>query len=136
MAEQELRGSCLCGVVRFRVEGAFESFYLCHCSRCRKGTGSAHAANLFSGAAKLVWDSGEDAVQVFRLPESQHSRSFCRSCGSALPTAQSGGARVMVPAGSLDDEVEQEPTAHIFLASRARWEDRLAAAPGFGALPE
>ena len=46
-------GSCLCGDVRFIIEGEFKSFYLCHCNYCRKDTGSAHAANLFSTTAKL-----------------------------------------------------------------------------------
>ena len=40
-------GSCLCGEIRFEIEGEFELFYLCHCEYCRKDTGSAHAANLF-----------------------------------------------------------------------------------------
>jgi hypothetical protein len=44
---QTVTGSCLCGAVSFEVSGAFDSFFLCHCSRCRKDTGSAHAANLF-----------------------------------------------------------------------------------------
>ena len=38
-------GKCLCGVVQFRISGEFESFFLCHCSRCRKDSGSAHSAN-------------------------------------------------------------------------------------------
>ncbi|RPH66319.1 MAG: aldehyde-activating protein, partial [Hyphomicrobiales bacterium] len=46
-------GSCLCGDVRFEIAGDFEKFYLCHCSRCRKDTGSAHGANLFASAARL-----------------------------------------------------------------------------------
>jgi hypothetical protein len=46
-------GSCLCGAVTFTVEGAFDRFYLCHCSHCRKDTGSAHAANLFASTAAL-----------------------------------------------------------------------------------
>ena len=57
-------GSCLCGAVRFEVTGAFESFFLCHCSRCRKDTGSAHGANLFSSTAKLAWLKGEDRKSV------------------------------------------------------------------------
>src|SRR5690554_1159912 len=61
-------GSCLCGTVRFKVEGAFDSFYLCHCQHCKKDTGSAHAANLFSQSAKLSWQSGADAVTSFTLP--------------------------------------------------------------------
>ena len=59
-------GSCLCGAVRFRIDGAFERFYLCHCSHCRKDTGSAHAANLFSSGARLTWLHGRDELRSYR----------------------------------------------------------------------
>jgi hypothetical protein len=129
-------GSCLCGAVRFRVEGAFERFYLCHCSRCRKDTGSAHAANLFSTTARLVWLSGEADVRTFRLAGTQHERSFCLSCGSALPGRLGGEGVLVVPAGSLDGPVDIRPDAHICMASRATWEQDLDRLPGFEALPD
>src|SRR5690348_16830765 len=66
-------GSCLCGEVRFEIEGEFESFYLCHCGYCRKDTGSAHAAYLFSSTAALKWVSGGDKVRQFNLPTTRHS---------------------------------------------------------------
>ncbi|WP_417502151.1 GFA family protein [Marinobacter sp.] len=62
-------GSCLCGTVNFEIKGSFDSFYLCHCQRCQKDTGSAHAANLFSQSAKLVWRSGAEAVTSYTLPD-------------------------------------------------------------------
>ena len=86
------RGACLCGAVRFEVAGNFERFYLCHCQHCRKDTGSAHAANLFSSTATLRWLSGEDQVRVFNLPATRHRHSFCATCGSALPDVQMDGA--------------------------------------------
>ena len=95
-------GSCLCGEVTFEIEGDFDNFYLCHCSRCRKDTGSAHGANLFSSTAKLKWLSGVDKVTNFKLPSTQHNKSFCSICGSALPNIQLGGELLVVPAGSLD----------------------------------
>src|SRR6185503_422406 len=61
-------GSCVCGAIRFEVEGTFEKFFLCHCGRCRKDTGSAHAANLFSSSAKIRWLSGQEKVKTFRVP--------------------------------------------------------------------
>lgn len=106
-------GSCLCGTVRFQVKGEFDSFYLCHCRHCQKDTGSAHAANLFSHSAKLVWQSGADAVASFTLPGTRHSRSFCKLCGSALPNSPVAGL-VVVPAGCLDSQLTMLPTAHIF----------------------
>lgn len=122
-------GSCLCGEVRFEIEGEFESFYLCHCEYCRKDTGSAHAANLFSSTAALEWISGEDKVRQFNLPATRHSKSFCSTCGSALPKMQMNGQLLVVPAGSLNTEVLIRPNAHIFVSSKARWDDALEKVP-------
>jgi hypothetical protein len=110
-------GCCLCGAVRFEVEGDFEHFYLCHCQYCRKDTGSAHGANLFSSTAMLKWLSGEDQVRVFNLPSTRHRHCFCSTCGSALPDLQLNGTLLKVPAGSLDSPVRIRPDAHIFCFS-------------------
>jgi hypothetical protein len=128
-------GSCLCGTVRFEVQGDFDSFYLCHCRHCQKDTGSAHAANLFSQSAKLSWQSGADAVTSFTLPGTRHSKSFCKLCGSALPNTQLAGVLV-VPAGCLDTKVSKVPTAHIFTSRKAAWDQQFVAVPEFEDLPE
>ncbi|MBN7761749.1 GFA family protein [Nitratireductor aquibiodomus] len=122
---QKNKGSCQCGAVKFQISGPFESFFLCHCSRCRKDTGSAHAANLFSTVAKITWLSGEDRIKTYRVPESRHEKSFCSECGSAVPGIQMDGALLVVPAGSLDTPVDIRPNAHICLSSRANWDDGL-----------
>ena len=129
-------GSCLCGAVRFEVSGAFEHFFLCHCSRCRKDTGSAHAANLFSTTARLIWLSGEDSVTRYRLPGTRHEKQFCRLCGSALPGLHMDGAVLLVPAGSLDSALNQRPDAHVCLSSRANWDDGLDRISGHEGRPE
>ncbi|MCG7200211.1 GFA family protein [Marinobacter pelagius] len=128
-------GSCLCGTVRFEVQGDFDSFYLCHCRHCQKDTGSAHAANLFSQSAELTWQSGEDAVTSFTLPGTRHSKSFCQLCGSALPSTQIAGLLV-VPAGCLDTDITMLPTAHIFSSSKAAWDGELGEVPKFEGLPD
>ena len=122
-------GSCLCGAVRFEIEGEFDRFYLCHCEYCRKDTGSAHAANLFSATATLKWVSGEDKVRQYNLPQTRHGRCFCGVCGSALPILQMNGKLLVVPAGSLDSEVLIRPDAHIFGSSRAGWDAALEEIP-------
>lgn len=129
-------GSCLCAAVRFEVTGDFERFYLCHCGYCRKDTGSAHAANLFSGTAALKWLSGQDKVTQFTLPSTRHGRSFCSICGSALPSLQMNGALLVVPAGSLDGEVPIRPDAHIFSSGRAIWDRALEDVPCMAGLPQ
>lgn len=122
-------GSCLCGAVRFEVDGEFQRFYLCHCEHCRKDTGSAHASNLFASAATLRWLTGQDQVTCFTLPSTRHRKCFCSTCGSALPSVQLEAAMLAVPAGSLDSEIALKPDAHIFGASRARWDHGLDEIP-------
>ncbi len=127
-------GSCLCGRVTFRVSGAFDSFFLCHCSRCQKDTGSAHAANLFSSNAKIAWLTGKDSVKIFQLPDSRHQKCFCINCGSALPFAHNEDV-VVVPAGTLDDRVDIRPTAHICVSDRASWDADLDTVESIDGLP-
>ena len=129
-------GSCLCGTVGFEVTGDFERFYLCHCQYCRKDTGSAHASNLFSGTAALKWLSGQDKVTQFTLPSTQHSRSFCSICGSALPSLQMNGSLLVVPAGSLNGDISIRPNAHIFVSSRAPWDQALESIPSVPGQPQ
>lgn len=130
------QGSCQCGVVRFEVVGAFNNFFLCHCSRCRKDTGSAHAANLFSSSARLAWISGKSAVKTFLVSSTKHLKGFCSICGSAVPTEQMGGALLVVPAGSLDSLIDLRPDAHIYVGSRAAWDQNLGAVPQIDEVPE
>jgi len=127
-------GQCLCGAVKFRISGEFESFFLCHCSRCRKDSGSAHSASLFSSTAKLIWVSGEANIKTFRLPGSRHKKSFCSDCGSALPVSQPEIGLIVVPAGSLDSPIDIRPNAHICCSSRANWDNDLASIERFDRL--
>jgi len=132
---QKKTGSCLCEKNKFEIEGDFESFYLCHCNRCRKDSGSAHAANLFSTTAKLKWILGSENVKTFNLPSTRHIKSFCSICGSAMPNIQMEGKLLMVPAGSLDGPISIKPTAHIFLSDKAEWDESLEKFPKFEELP-
>ena len=135
MANEKTPGSCLCGAVQFEISGGFDAFFLCHCARCRKNSGSAHGANLFATTATIDWLSGEEAVASFALPDTRHERSFCSICGSALPLMQANGALLVVPAGSLDGPIDIRPTAHICCASRAEWDADLINVPNMDGLP-
>ncbi|MCF7513973.1 GFA family protein [Pseudoalteromonas sp. L23] len=126
-------GSCLCGQVKYLVEGNAQGFYLCHCEYCQKDTGSAHAANLFFQNAVLTWLAGEKLITRFILPNTKHVKAFCTCCGSALPNQQPVG--LVVPAGSLDDAPSLTPTAHLFIASKAKWDEKLEQVLAFETLP-
>ncbi|HCX02986.1 MAG TPA: aldehyde-activating protein [Clostridiales bacterium] len=129
-------GSCLCGEVTYEIEGDFENFYLCHCERCRKDTGSAHAANLFSSTAKLRWLSGQEKSKTFNFRSEGHIKSFCTNCGSALPNIQMNGKLLVVPAGSIDSYINIRPQGHIYYASKANWDTELEKVPKFEELPK
>ncbi|TYC51202.1 GFA family protein [Rhodobacterales bacterium] len=130
------KGSCLCGAVAFTIKGDLQAFFLCHCSRCRKVSGSAHAANLFAPDATITWESGEKNARIYSHPETRFGRSFCCECGGALPRKAADGKSLVIPAGCLDTPVEINPTAHIFTASRANWDHDLETVPMYDELPK
>ena len=130
-----LSGGCLCGAVRYTVNGEAQRFYHCHCSRCRKASGTGHASNLFVQGT-LTWNSGEELIRTFKLPEAaRFANSFCEVCGSRMPRFIEKVGMVFIPAGSLDDEPDIGPQARIFLDSRAKWSCDEAALPGFEQYP-
>jgi hypothetical protein len=133
MTEALYSGSCLCKKVSFEIHGEFTGFFFCHCSRCRKETGSAHASNLFSTTAELKWVSGQESVKTYHLSNTRFSKSFCEHCGSALPAIKDG--RLLVPAGGLDCDVNIKPNAHIFVGSKANWDHGLELVAKFEDLP-
>jgi hypothetical protein len=134
--QMEYLGSCLCKGIKFKIIGDFDSFYLCHCRYCRKDTGSAHAANLFSGTAQLQWIKKEAEIRVYRPHKSNHVKAFCTNCGSALPNLQMDGKLVVVPAGCLDTKLEKRPNAHIFMSNKAIWDESLDEIKKFRRFPE
>ena len=115
-------GSCLCGGVSFEITPPIIFFQYCHCSRCRKVTGSVHGANIFIKEAQLRWTSGEDLVKHFELPEAEYfCNGWCGKCGSSLPWASRNGKYYLVPAGSLDEDPGARPTRNIHWGSRGPW---------------
>lgn len=135
-SKKTYNGTCLCGTVEYTVSSQTvpEKMFFCHCSRCRKGTGSIHAANIFFNNAKLDWISGVDNQMIYKVPDSRHSRTFCKTCGSPLPNTW-GDGNVILPAGTLDIADELVPTAHIQCKSRAKWEDSMLDIPRYEEYP-
>jgi hypothetical protein len=129
-------GECLCGACRYVITGQKpQAMYLCHCSRCRKETGSIHGATVFFNEAQLSWDRGADNMSYFHLEGTRKNRLFCKTCGSPLPR-QEGEGYLVLPAGTLDDDTTLEPTAHVFYANRSSWEDKILNLKRFDELPK
>ncbi|MCW8877047.1 MAG: GFA family protein [Kangiellaceae bacterium] len=122
MSSQNVNGSCLCGKVTYRFSESIGIFQYCHCERCRKFTGSAHAANIFVKPENFEWATGQELIGRYELPEAKYfATCFCKNCGSSLPWLIQSGKTVVVPAGTLDDDPGIKPTQNIFCAFDAAW---------------
>ncbi len=136
MSDEKINGSCLCGEVSYVITGNIGIFQYCHCSRCRKFTGSAHAANLFVTPEQFAWIKGSEWVGVYVPEHTRHfATAFCKQCGSALPWKSKSGKVVVIPAGTLDQHPGIEPMQNIFWGSRAPWYKSAADLPAHERLP-
>lgn len=129
--QQLIRGSCLCGSVRYVIDGRVSPIGQCHCSRCRKVSGTASNAALWTATRSLQWLQGEDRIKHYVLPDTeQWTSAFCETCGSPMPHLDPSGKIYFVPAGSLDDDPGSRGIAlHIFVGSKAPWDEIHDAAP-------
>lgn len=108
-------GSCLCGAVRFRVDGALRGVVYCHCSQCRKQSGHVCAATNVADADLEI--GGEENLTWYAAsPEAQ--RGFCSTCGSALFWKRDGLSRTSVLAGAFDLPTGLAAESHIFVADK------------------
>ena len=123
MTTISLKGSCLCGLVKYQVGGGLVRFSHCHCSRCRKATGTGHATNLLvSPVQSLQWTCGEEMLATYKVPGAERFYNcFCARCGSPMPRTFPQIDAVLIPAGSIDSELDIKPEHRIFWNSRAEW---------------
>jgi hypothetical protein len=136
MTQLTLEGSCLCGAVKYEVSGNPQRFYHCHCSRCRKSSGTGHATNLLMTDATLVFTSGESLLKQYKVPEAKRfTRQFCSRCGSSVARFVQETGAVVIPAGSVDGEIPVKPQARIFWDSRADWSCDGDALPRYSEYP-
>jgi hypothetical protein len=122
MTQAKFAGSCLCGSVQYEITGEPNRFYHCHCSRCRKASGTGHASNLIVKLGAVRWTAGEELIGGYKVPEAERfGTRFCTQCGSPLPRVNKDAGVAIIPAGSLDSEPPLAPQARIFWDSRASW---------------
>ena len=122
MIQPTFRGSCLCGSVRYEITGDPQRFYHCHCSRCRKASGTGHASNLLIKPGAIKWIKGEELIRSYKVPEAKRfTNCFCSVCGGRVPRYVKETDMIVIPAGSLDDEPAFQPQARIFWDSRVSW---------------
>jgi hypothetical protein len=117
-----LRGSCLCGGVRFEVTEAFASMRYCHCASCKKLSGGVGTANGRARSASIRILEGDELIRTFQ-PDEGSAKTFCSRCGSNLfgggwPRSPTCSVRL----SAIDTPFEGQPQKHIFVRSIAPWE--------------
>ena len=136
MTENTLHGNCLCEGVSYKITGHIGIFQYCHCSRCRKFTGSAFASNLFVNLEQFEWTKGEDYVGRFEPADTKYfATCFCKKCGSSLPWKAQGGKVIVIPAGTLNDAPDIRPSQNIFCDSKAPWFEEPESLKSYEKLP-
>ncbi|NLP63108.1 GFA family protein [Paraburkholderia sacchari] len=133
-ARTTLRGQCLCGAVRYRVDDAFGYAFNCHCSQCRRATGSAFKPFAGIERTRLRLEQGETDLLIHGNPGAAHD-VHCRHCGSLLYSVVREGAFAHVTMGTLVDTPSIRPQGHIFVGSRAPWHEIADTLPRYDKFP-
>ena len=121
--DEVISGSCLCGAVRFQVTLPFRRAGVCHCSRCRKHSGSAAGIQGRVPRKQFRLASGDDLIRVFR-PEGGAAKAFCMECGSSLfGGTWPDGPEVSIRFGVLDGDPGIRPQEHTFVENKAVWHE-------------
>lgn len=118
--DAELTGQCLCGAVAFGVAGKISELYKCHCSLCRRYTGTSNSAMFATAKRNLTWQRGADNVTTYTAPTG-FTGVFCRTCGSPLPKTR-WDKIYLVPAGTLDEVPAFSQLVHLHTLSKAAWD--------------
>jgi hypothetical protein len=118
-----LRGSCLCGGIRYEIKTGIEEPLNCHCSMCRKATGAAFRSRARVYTDSFRWLQGEALLSRYESSPG-HVRTFCSVCGSTLVTIfPRSPDELGLALGTLDDDPGAKPGFHVHVGSKAPWYD-------------
>ena len=116
------KGSCLCGNVRFEYSGNLGPVTLCHCSQCRKTSGTAFATNSQVDKSGFKILEGNDFIKEYESSPGKY-RAFCSNCGSPIYSRRDSiPEKLRIRLGTLDTETDEKPSFHIFVSSKAEWD--------------
>lgn len=117
----EIGGQCSCGAIGFEFSADSLRAYQCHCSICRKATGSAFSTTLMAPESSFEWTRGEKLVSSYSK-EGGYKVSFCSHCGSPVPNKFRNFPLYSVPVGSIDRPPAINVVVKLHLDSRAQWD--------------
>ena len=131
-----LNGACLCGKVRYEIEGEPRFMYQCHCGKCRAASGASFVTNIVVNADRFRVTAGKESLAAFESSP-QKFRYFCSICGSPIYShGEKTKHMVSVHCGSLKQDPGLRVAYHSFVASKAAWIDICDEQPEFPEWPD
>jgi hypothetical protein len=116
-------GKCLCNQVEIKITGKISNIIHCHCSLCRKNSGTAFATNGFVNNSEFEITRGQELLAKFSFKPGRN-RYFCSNCGSPVYSSNdTDPKRIRIRLGILDSDISERPISHNFVSSKANWED-------------
>ena len=130
-----LKGSCLCRGIQYEIDATIEKVLQCHCKNCRKANGSAFATNTFIPSAAFTYLKGQELTKEFESSPGVF-RVFCSQCASPLYSRRPSEPEAFrLRIGTLDTPIDVKSAMHIFVDSKAEWEDITGDIPQYGTWP-
>ena len=131
-----VKARCLCEGVRFTVSGSFGPAIICHCSQCRRATGSAFACNAPVSSQQVEFEAGQDLIREFESSPGEY-RAFCSRCGSPVYSRRVDRPRTYrLRLGLLDGDPGVRPGCHLWVDSKAPWYEISDSLPQFSSVPD
>lgn len=129
-------GSCLCGSVKFSINGEINDIVYCHCSQCRKVQGTAFATNGVVAAEDFTFQRGEDVLSEYEYGLGKR-KYFCKNCGSPIMSKNESFPNVVrIRLGTIESDIKERPACHIFVGSKANWDEICDDLPQFVGFPD
>ncbi|MCZ2723170.1 GFA family protein [Marinomonas sp. 15G1-11] len=124
-------GACLCKAVQIQINGKISNIIHCHCSLCRKNSGTAFATNGFINTVEFSVITGKEVLTRFSPKPGRH-RHFCSLCGSPIYSSNDDNpSKLRIRLGLIDSDITERPMSHNFVTSKANWEDLDADLPRY-----
>jgi|SRR5712675_2083400 len=129
------QGSCLCGVVKYRIESDLKAVVHCHCQFCRRAHGSAFTTLVFVPFAGLTIVAGAELIERYPVERLEADRCFCRKCGTRLYNYRPSSGMISIIAATLDTAEILRPIAHCNTESKCSWFEIKDELPQFPSSP-
>jgi ADP-ribosyl-[dinitrogen reductase] hydrolase len=115
-----LKGSCLCGAVRYEVDQIDTPIVHCHCGTCRKAHAAAYATTAGVLRQHFRWTAGEDKLNAYESSPGK-LRRFCSVCGTQVLAERVAKPHIILRVPTLDDDPGKTPTLHIWTSHDVPW---------------